>query len=198
MRAAPVKVVSRASSSTKASNSRGEPRELAGPLRADLAHRAVRELHPRDAHLEHALVLEEVQVPVGLGYRVMHRVLTGLPRHGEAAADLEVDADIELSLALIEVHPCDEPGTADAQSRLEDLLCDHCNQTVYCEATSYRSKARSVPPGEGFPGGSTGARCARPTAWPGCWQAPGRRSAAARGLPGKPCHLRPHRPLEIQ
>ena len=51
--------------------------QLAGPRRLDLAHRAVRQPHPRYPDLEEAIVLEEVQVPVTLGHRVVHRMLPG-------------------------------------------------------------------------------------------------------------------------
>ena len=106
---------------------------------------------------------------------------TGLSRHRKAAADLEIDTDIELPLAGIEVHPGDEPGTADAEDRLEDLISDHCDLSVCCEPKSHRSKGRIVPPRRGCPHGSTGARYARPTAWPGRLQPPGCRTVDYEG-----------------
>ncbi len=69
--------------------------------------------------------MEEVQVPVGLGDGAVHRMHACLPRHGKAAADLEIDTDIQLPLARLKIHPGDEPGAADAECRLEDLLSDH-------------------------------------------------------------------------
>ncbi len=138
-----------------------EPGELAAPGRGDLHDLAVGQLHPGNPHFELALVLEEVQVPVGLGDRVVHRMHTGLPRHRKAAAELEIDTDIELPLAGIDVHPGDEPGTADAEGRLEDLLSDHCDPSVCCEPKSYRSTGRIVPPRRGCPHGSAAARYAR-------------------------------------
>jgi hypothetical protein len=58
-----------------------EARQLAFKARRHLAHRAVRQLHPRHAHFQAAFVPEEVQVAVLLDHRVMHRMLAGLIRH---------------------------------------------------------------------------------------------------------------------
>ncbi len=102
-----------------------EARELARPRRVDLTHRAVGELHPRNAHLEFALVLEEVQMPIALGERVVDRMLPRLSRHRKAATDLEIHTNHQLPLARLEVHPGDVPGGADAQGCLEYLLGDH-------------------------------------------------------------------------
>lgn len=56
-------------------------------------------------------MLEEAQGPVAPGHRVMYRILSGVVRHGESAAHLEVDADIELSPSWLEAYPRNEsPG----------------------------------------------------------------------------------------
>ena len=47
-------------------------RELACPRRLDLPYPAVQQPHPRHTHIEKALVLEEVQMPVALGHRVVN------------------------------------------------------------------------------------------------------------------------------
>ena len=119
-----------------------EAREFAAPGRGDLHDLAVGQLHPRHLHLELALVLEEVQLPVGLRDGLVHRMLAGLPGHGKAAADLEVDTDFQLPLARLEVHPGDKPGTADAQCRLEDLLSNH--PTLPSAASSDRTAAKAA------------------------------------------------------
>ena len=72
-----------------------EAGELATPGRGDLHDFAVGQLHPRKAHLELALVLEEIQVPVGLGDRVVHRMHPCLRGYGKTAADLGIDPAIE-------------------------------------------------------------------------------------------------------
>ena len=62
-----------------------EARQPPGEVRLDQTHRAVGQLHPRRAHLQMALVLEEVQVPIGLGDRIVHRMRAfdaRLPRSG--------------------------------------------------------------------------------------------------------------------
>ena len=175
-----------------------EPGELAAPGRGDLNDLAVRQLHPRNLHLELALVLEEVQVPARLGDGVVHRRHTCLPRHGKAAADLEIHPNAELALLRLKVHPGDEPGAADAEGRLEDLLNDHCDLSVCGEPKSYRSTGPIVPPG---PVALTGPRAlaalARALGRAAC-----RRPAVARlrhcGLRGQPCHFGPHYPLGIR
>ena len=69
----------------------GEAGQPAGKLGLDQAHRAIGQLHPRGTNLQVAFVLEEVQVPVRLGYGVVHRVCTFMAGHGEAAASNEID-----------------------------------------------------------------------------------------------------------
>ncbi len=53
-----------------------EPGELAAPGRGDLHHSAIMPLHPRDARLEVTLVLEAVQVSLGLAHPVVHRMIS--------------------------------------------------------------------------------------------------------------------------
>ena len=105
----------------------------------------------------HGLVPEDVQMPVDLGDRAVHRMYTFLPRHGKAAADLKVNTDIESSLARIGMHPGDEPGTTDAEGRLDDLLCHHRDRSICWEHKSYPSAGSTD-----FPFGSAGAYCDRP------------------------------------
>src|SRR5487761_1312369 len=139
-----------------------EAGELAGPGRNDLHHLAVGQLHSRHPYRQLALVLEEIQVPVALRHRVMHRMLTRLTRHGEAAADLEVDANVQLPLARLEVHPSDEPGAADAQCRLEDLLCDHVNPSIPFPRKRTRRVCTVPPDGVFHVGPQALASLARP------------------------------------
>jgi hypothetical protein len=102
----------------------GKSGELAGPRRTYLRNLPVGQLHPRHSHLKLALVLEQVQVPVGLRHRVVHGVLPVGVGDRKVAADLEIHADVQLSLARLEAHPDDVSGRADAQRRLEYLLGD--------------------------------------------------------------------------
>ncbi len=140
-----------------------EAGELARPGRDDLDDFAVGQLHPRHAHRQVALVLEEVQVPVGLRHRVVDRVLPGLPRHGKAAADLEIHPDAERALLLIKAHPGDKPGRADAQGCLEDLLGDHACPFVSVSVETYHSQRNRSPfPDGDVPVGAQARRCARP------------------------------------
>jgi len=62
-----------------------------------------------------ALVLEEVEVSVGLGDRVMDGVCAVNARHREAAARREVDLDREQLAGLIEVNPSHRPRRLDSQ-----------------------------------------------------------------------------------
>lgn len=88
---------------------------LAAPGRGDLYCPAVGQRPPRKPHLEPPLVPEYFHVPPGLGRRIMDRMLPALSRYGKAACDLEIDADIELSLDQLEVHRRDKRGAADAE-----------------------------------------------------------------------------------
>ncbi|MGC8519739.1 MAG: hypothetical protein ACP5P4_14650, partial [Steroidobacteraceae bacterium] len=89
MHAAPEKVVSGASRSTNPSERGVNPKSV--PLRsAGICIPPGRTLDPQDPHLELALMREEVQVLVGLRNRLVHPVLTDLPRHREAACALAI------------------------------------------------------------------------------------------------------------
>ena len=81
--------------------------------------------------------------------------------------------------------------------RAEDILCDHVNPSILFPRKPTR-RVHAVPPDWGFPRGSAGARCARPARLARLQKTPGRRSAAACGLRGKPCHLSPHYPFRFQ
>jgi len=70
---------------------------------------------------------------------------------GEAAADLEVNANMELPLVRFEVHPAMNQGLLVAQGCLKDLLSNHSDLSVCCEPESYRSTVRAVPPKTGLP-----------------------------------------------
>ncbi len=91
MRATAANGICGASISTSASNSSVKPESLPANGGLTRAHRPVGQLDARRAHFEHALVLEEVQVPIGLGHRVVHRVISRGAIHGKAAAGGEVD-----------------------------------------------------------------------------------------------------------
>lgn len=99
-----------------------EALEPPGPLGLHLADRPVRELHPRGAHLEVALVLEEVQVLEPLGHGVVHRVPAGCPRHGKATSRREVDANGERACRGIEINAGHEPRCGNPQGSLEQFL----------------------------------------------------------------------------
>ena len=105
----------------------GEARQFARPRRLDLAYRAVGQPHPRHAYLQEALVLEEIQMPVALGHRVVDRMLAVNPRHREATARRKVHADRERARLRIEIRPGHEPRGADPQRRFKQLF-SHRNQ----------------------------------------------------------------------
>lgn len=103
----------------------GETRELPGPVRLHLAHRATGQLHARHADLQIALVLEEVQVPIALAHRIVHRMDAGLSGHGEPAARGKVDADGQRLRRRIQVNGHHMPGLGNTQGSLEKLLVHH-------------------------------------------------------------------------
>jgi hypothetical protein len=67
-------------------------------------------------------VLEEVQVPVALGHRVVHRVLPFGLRDGKAASSYEVHADRQHLGRRIEDRRRHLPRQCHAQRGLEQLV----------------------------------------------------------------------------
>jgi hypothetical protein len=57
-----------------------------------------------------ALVLEEVQMPIGLGEGVVDWMLPRVSWQRKAAAHLEIHTNHQLPLARLKVHPGDVPG----------------------------------------------------------------------------------------
>ena len=79
-----MKVICWHSISTRASNSRVKPESL--PAHGGSTWRtapSIPQSHPRNAHLEEALVLEEVQMPIALRHRIVDRMLAVHARNGE-------------------------------------------------------------------------------------------------------------------
>src|SRR5881296_993299 len=68
-----------------------EARQPSGKVRLDQAHRTIGQFHARRAHLQIALMLEEVQVPVALGHCVVNRVNTLMTRDLKPTTTLEVN-----------------------------------------------------------------------------------------------------------
>jgi leucyl-tRNA synthetase len=112
----------------------GEPGQLAGPRRLDLPHAAVRQLHPRHPHFEEALVLEEVQVPVALGHRVVHWMLSLGASDSKAAARDEADSDGQDLCGRIEVRASHEPRLLNTQRRLEQSARHVLHSTPWVRA----------------------------------------------------------------
>ncbi|MEZ5337425.1 MAG: hypothetical protein R3F46_04095 [bacterium] len=70
-------------------------------------------------------MLEEVEVPVALELRVMHRMFPGRQRVREAAAAAEIHRDCQGMRSRIETRLTHIPGTSDPEGRLEQLLRLH-------------------------------------------------------------------------
>lgn len=100
-----------------------EPRELARPRRLDLAHRAVGQLDPGHTDLQEALMLEEVQMQVALGHRVVDRVLAIGAEQRKAAARAEIDLDRQRARQRIEPSLAHVPRGLDPEGRFEQFLC---------------------------------------------------------------------------
>ena len=98
-----------------------EARQAPREVGLDQVHRAAGQRHSRRAHLQVALVLEEVQVPVGLGHGVVHRVHAFVPGDRKPSAGLEVHQYGQDLGRLIEFNRAHRPRCSDPQRRFKQL-----------------------------------------------------------------------------
>lgn len=98
-----------------------EPGQATGEIRLDQTHRAVGQLNPRGAHSQDAFMLEEVQVPVGLGHGVMHRMQALVARCSKARTGFEVDQYSQGLGFLIELDRGHTPRIGNSQRRFKQL-----------------------------------------------------------------------------
>jgi len=73
-------------------------------VRIDLPHGAMWQPDSRYPNLQMALVLKEVQVPIGLGHRVVHGMLPRVPIDREPRPSLEVNLHRQPLGRLVELH----------------------------------------------------------------------------------------------
>ena len=99
----------------------GKAGEPSGPVGFDLPNAAIGQAHTRDANLQVALVLKEVQVPIALGHGVVRRMHTLDAGHGKAATSDEVDGNGQHLLLGVELNPVDVPRGGNAQGGFEQL-----------------------------------------------------------------------------
>jgi len=99
----------------------GKAIESAGKVRLHQTYRTIGQLHARCAHLQMAFVLKEVQMPVGLGHRVMHRMRSLMTRNTEASAGLEVDPHRQGLGAFIKLKRRNKPRIRDPEGRFKQL-----------------------------------------------------------------------------
>jgi hypothetical protein len=121
MRATAANGIWRASIRMKASNSKREAVQASGKVSFDQAHRAIGQLHARRAHLQMALVLEEVQVPIALGHRVMHRMHTLMARNLKAATWLEVNQHGQFLGRLVKLYRRHCPWRCNSKGSFKQL-----------------------------------------------------------------------------
>ncbi|AAW74237.1 unknown protein [Xanthomonas oryzae pv. oryzae KACC 10331] len=98
-----------------------EARQPPSEVRLDQANRSVTKLHTRRANLQVALVLEKVQVPVGLDHGVMNRMQPLLARYLEPRARLEVHRHRQHLGRFVELDRAYRPRRADPQRRFKHL-----------------------------------------------------------------------------
>src|SRR5487761_1180048 len=103
----------------------GEAFKLADPFRLDQTYAAVRQANTRQAYLQIAFVLEEVQVPVALGFGVMDRVLSSKFGMRKARTGDEINADREQMLVGIELDALNLPRRLDSKSSIEERIGHH-------------------------------------------------------------------------
>ena len=117
----------------------GEARKLAGEWRFDEMNRPIGQLHARGPHFEHTFVLEEVEMPIGLDHRIMHRMRAADPFHGEAGPCGEVDLHRQDLAGFHELDPGDAPRRRNAQCRLEQLVVHgQCPLLIMADAAECR------------------------------------------------------------
>jgi len=140
-----------------------ETGQSARPGRLHQRDPAVLETNPGHPHFEQTVVLEEAKMPVELDLGVMHRMSAAVVAVSEAAAPLEVDADNELFLLLVEVHSGNEPRLRNAERSRKQVSMHR------------PSSSGSVPPrvcptrpflAAGQPPGGTVAAPPTPRPWP--------------------------------
>ena len=124
-----------------------EAGQSARPGRSHQRHPLVGESHTGHSRLEQALVLEEVEVPIALDLRVVHRMRTAVPLVGESAALPEVDPYRQPTLPLTEVHAVNEPRRRHAQRSREQFplhLSSSFSRNRRDESCSFRSPATTA------------------------------------------------------
>jgi hypothetical protein len=108
-----------------------EARQAPRKVGLDQAYRAIGQLHARRAHLQVTFMLEEVQVPIGLGHRVVHRMLAFMPGDREARTRLEVHQHYQQLGRLVKLHQAHRPRRCDTQRRFKQLG-RHLNSSFRC------------------------------------------------------------------
>ena len=98
-----------------------EARQPSGKVRLDQAHRTIGQFHARRAHLQIALMLEEVQVPVALGHCVVNRVNTLMTRDLKPTTTLEVNHHGQCLGRLLKVNRGHIPRLMDSQGSFKQL-----------------------------------------------------------------------------
>ena len=99
----------------------GKAGQPSGPVGFDLPNAAIGQAYARDANLQVALMLKEVQVPIALGHGVVRRVCPLDAGHGKAAARDEVDSNRQRLLRHVKLDPVDVPRGGNAQGGFEQL-----------------------------------------------------------------------------
>jgi hypothetical protein len=98
---------------------------------------AVRQSHPRHAHVEMTFMLEEVEVTQSLDLRVVNRMLPRRLGVSKPGAGREIDPDRQPPLRRIEIDSLDEPWRLDAKGRLKQLIGhDRCGPPPAAPARS--------------------------------------------------------------
>ena len=82
-------------------------------------------------------MLEEVQMPVALGHRVVHGMLAVYSRRRKTRARSKVDSDRELATGSVEVDPGHVPRWRNSQRRLKQLIGHHELSTPHQSPLSY-------------------------------------------------------------
>ena len=126
----------------------GEARSRASPRRRHLAHAALRTRHPRHTRVQQRAMLEEIQMPPSLVFRVMNRAaIAPALRAGEPAPPQKIHVQIEPTVRRVERAARYHPRRRKTKSQLKKIGILHplTINSIPTDRSSSQPKERPYP-----------------------------------------------------